>query len=36
MYVLGDLGRGGSGCSQNADGNAISAYYTGECNRQRP
>jgi hypothetical protein len=28
MYVLGDLGRGGQGCSQNADTNSITAYYT--------
>jgi hypothetical protein len=30
MYVLGDLGRGGAGCSQNADSNSITAFYTGE------
>lgn len=30
MYVLGDLGRNGAGCSQNAAANAISAFYTGE------
>jgi hypothetical protein len=30
MYVLGDLGRGGAGCSQNSESNAITAFYTGE------
>ena len=31
MYVLGDLGRGGggSGCSQDAEGHAITAHFTG-------
>ncbi|KAI8465814.1 MAG: hypothetical protein J3K34DRAFT_525062 [Monoraphidium minutum] len=28
MYVLGDLGKDGGQCSQNAETNAISAYYT--------
>jgi hypothetical protein len=28
MYVLGDLGRGGQGCFQNADTNSITAYNT--------
>jgi hypothetical protein len=28
MYVLGDLGRNGASCSQSADANSISAYYT--------
>jgi hypothetical protein len=29
MYVLGDLGSNGGQCSQNAEANAITAYYTG-------
>lgn len=28
MYVLGDLGRNGAACSQNAESNSITAYYT--------
>jgi hypothetical protein len=30
LYVLGDLGRTEAGCSQNAESNSISAFYTGE------
>jgi hypothetical protein len=29
LYVLGDLGRSGKSCSQNAEINSITAYYTG-------
>jgi len=28
MYVLGDLGNGAAGCSQNAERNSIGAFYT--------